>query len=213
MFGSELVDYASDWSTDGRYALADQHQPESNSPTHVLVLERKDGGEFEGSLLFASKYVEKAAKLSPDSRYVAYVSDESGAFEVYVQRFPNGGGKLRISVSGGMQPRWSRDGTELFFVEDDALMVVQVEQGERLSVSAPELLFRSEGLGLTQHAHYDVSSDGRRFILAEDVNPNSISGSSLAGFRGSGLAVDGPARIRVVQNWFEEFRDRPQGDE
>ncbi len=189
MFGSELVDWASDWSTDGRYALADHHPLGRSDQTDVLLLERKDGGRFEGSPLFASKYVEKAAKLSPDGRYVAYVSDESGVFEVYVQRFPAGGGKLQISVRGGGQPRWSRDGTELFFVEDDALMVVQVEQRETLSVSAPELLFRSAGFGTSPHSHYDVSSDGRRFVLAEDTDPN-------------------PARIRVVQNWYAEFRDR-----
>jgi len=147
-----------------------------------------DDGRFEGPPLFATEYVEKAAKLSPDGRYVAYVSDESGIFEVYVQRFPDGGEKLQISVSGGRQPRWSRDGAELFFVEDDALMVVQVGQGERLSVSAPDLLFRSAAFGTSPHAHYNVSSDGRRFILAEYTDRNST-------------------RIRVVQNWYEEFRD------
>ena len=189
VFGSELNDYASDWSTDGRYALADQHSPTTQFPTHVLLLGRKDDGRFEGSPLFATEYVEKAAKLSPDGRYVAYVSDESGVFELYVQRFPDGGEKLQISVRGGRQPRWSRDGAELFFVEDDALMVVQVEHGERLSVSAPEMLFRSAAFGTSPHAHYDVSSDGRRFILAEYTDRN-------------------PTRIRVVQNWYEEFKDQ-----
>jgi Tol biopolymer transport system component/DNA-binding winged helix-turn-helix (wHTH) protein len=187
VYGSEHVNWASQWSTDGKYMLADQGRD-------VLLLERKDGGRFEASPLFASQFTEKAAKLSPHGRYVAYVSDESGVFEVYVQRFPEGGAKRQISASGGTQPRWSRDGTELFFVDDDALMVVQVEQGEKLSVSAPEHLFRATGLVGTEHPHYDVSSDGRRFILAEDVDPT-------------------PTRIHVVQNWFAEFRDRPKGDE
>ena len=187
VYGSEFVDWASDWSTDGKYMLADQGRD-------VLLLERKDGGRFEGSPLFATEYVEKAAKLSPDGRYVAYTSAESGVFEVYVQRFPEGGRKRQISASGGTQPRWSRDGTELFFVDDDALMVVQVEHSETLSVSAPERLFQAEALVGTEHPHYDVSSDGQRFILAENTDRN-------------------PARIRVVQNWYEEFRDRSEEEE
>ena len=206
VFGSDIMDYASDWSADGRYALADQHPP-GNAPADVLLLERQDDGRFKGTPLLSSQYMEKAAKLSPDGRHVAYVSDESGDYEVYVQRVPDGGEKLRISVNGGMQPRWSRDGNELFLVDNDALMAVRLEQGERLSAGAPELLFRSPGLSLSPHAHYDVSSDGR-FILAEDVNPNSISGSSVAGLRGSPFPVIGPDRIHVVQNWFEEFREK-----
>ena len=131
-------------------------------------------------------------RFSPDGRYVAYVSEESGQREVYVQPFPEGGRKVTVSSNGGTRVRWSRDGKELFYVEGETLVAVSVSSGSSFSVGSATRLFEHPGLrGATSYAPYDISADGQRFILAERV--------------GAG----GPS-IRVVMNWFEEFRDREQ---
>ncbi len=140
---------------------------------------------------------EQAAKFSPDGRYVAYVSNESGQFEVYVQPFPEGGRKVTVSSNGGTKVRWSRDGKELFYVEGQTLVAVPVSSGSSsFSVGSATRLFELPSLRPgANSAPYDVSADGQRFILAESV--------------GEGADAREPS-IRVVLNWFEEFRDREQ---
>ena len=125
---------------------------------------------------------------------MAYSSSESGQYEVYVRRFPDGGGKQRLSQNGGMQPRWSRNGKELFYVEGDWLAVIPITTSPTFSVGSPRTLFRSAALsseGFGAHA-YDVSADGERFVIAERVEDAP------------------PPTIRVVQNWVEAFRDQQQ---
>ena len=141
-----------------------------------------------------TSFAELAAKFSPDGRYVAYVSNESGQMEVYVQPFPEGGRKVTVSSKGGRKMRWSRDGKELFYVEGETLVAVSVSSGSSFSVDSATRLFEHPGLrsGYT-YPSYDVSADGQRFILAEPVE----------------LGADAPEpSIRVVQNWFAEFRDQ-----
>ena len=138
--------------------------------------------------------IEVVPRFSPDGRYVAYVSDESGQNEVYVQPFPEGGHKVTVSSDGGTKVRWSRDGKELFYVEGETLVAVSVSSGSSFSVGSATRLFEHPGLRPGgNYAPYDVSADGQRFILAEPV--------------GEGGAAPVPS-IRVVMNWFEEFRDR-----
>ena len=138
--------------------------------------------------------IEVVPRFSPDGRYVAYVSDESGQNEVYVQPFPEGGHKVTVSSDGGTKVRWSRDGKELFYVEGETLVAVSVSSGSSFSVGSATRLFEHAGLRPGgNYAPYDVSADGQRFILAEPV--------------GEGGAAPVPS-IRVVMNWFEEFRDR-----
>ncbi len=139
---------------------------------------------------------EYVPRFSPDGRYVAYVSNESGQREVYVQPFPEGGRKVTVSSNGGTKVRWSRDGKELFYVEGQTLVAVSVSSGLSFSVGSATRLFEHPGLRPGRnYAPYDVSADGQRFILAEPVAEGA----------------DGPEpSIRVVMNWFEEFRDRQQ---
>ena len=131
------------------------------------------------------------SQLSPGSRWVAYLSDESGAFEVYVQRFPEGGDKQRISQYGGKGQRWGRDGRKLYYVEGETLVEVEVKLGSELSIGAATPLFSAPGLSTGAYAHYDVSADGERFVVRESVS-------------------QGQTAIHVVQNWFTEFKDREQ---
>lgn len=110
---------------------------------------------------------EDQARFSPDGRWVAYISDESGRYEVYVQPFPATGGKWQISRNGGAQPVWRRDGRELFYLASDGtLTVVPVSSGVAFEAGAPSPLLKtviSQPTGI--RSQYAVSADGRRFLI------------------------------------------------
>ena len=127
----------------------------------------------------------------PPTISVVYGSDQSGQGEIYVVSFPNGSGRTQISRNGGSQSRWSRDGKEISYVENSTLMTVPVTTDPVFSAGSAEPLFSDKVLTLgTGFVSYDVTSDGQRIVMTEL------------------LQSDTPARIRVVQNWYEEFRDR-----
>ena len=107
----QFNNFASDWSADGRYVVYDVNEG-STDGTDIWYLKRQGDGTFAAEPFLATSSVEKAARISPAGRWLAYVSDESGESEVYVQRFPEGGDKVRISYDGGGQPLWSRSGTD-----------------------------------------------------------------------------------------------------
>ena len=129
---------------------------------------------------------------------MAYSADESGEYEVYIRRFPDAGELRRVSVNGGSQPRWRADGKELFYVEGDRLMAVPVSTSPELTVGIPKPLFSSPGLLLSGSAvlNYDVTPDGQRFVVWEPVEA------------AEGAEQTAQQSIRVVQNWFAEFKDR-----
>ena len=190
-----LHETLSDWSRDGTYLLYHLDDPETGAD--LWYLERNENGRgWEPHLFLQTPFSERVPRFSPDGRYVAYVSEESGQMEVYVQPFPEGGRKVTVSSNGGTKVRWSRDGKELFYVEGQTLVAVSVSSGSIFSVGSATRLFEHPGLGPgTNYAPYDVSADGQRFILAEPV--------------GAGGEAPEPS-IRVVLNWYEEFRDREQ---
>jgi Tol biopolymer transport system component len=179
----------SDWSRDGQYILYAHLDPQYSAD--LWYLERKEKGDWKPHLFLRTLARETAPKLSPDGRYVAYVSNESGRNEIYVQPFPEGGRKWAISGNRGTQVRWSRYGRELFYVEGSTLMSVPVRTVPSFTPGTPSRLFSHPDLANWVDPNYDVSADGQRFLLPET------------------LGVQGPERmIRVVQNWFAEFRDR-----
>ena len=188
----QMNSFASDWSADGRYIVYDVHS--QGGTTDIWYLKSQDEGTFTAHPYLARTFTEKAARISPDGRWLAYVSDESGEFQVYVQRFPEGGDKIRVSYDGGMQPIWGNKGDRLYFVADETLFRAKVEWGESLAVSDPTPLIQSVGLRgqqLSVHPQYDVSADGERFVFRKPVGfANPV--------------------IRITQNWYEEFRDREQ---
>lgn len=98
-------------------------------------------GNYELVPLLTTEFSDMEGTLSPDSRWIAYTSNASGRNEVFVQRFPEGGGRRQVSVNGGSQARWRADGDELFYVEGETLMAVPVTQGEELgSARRPRFL-------------------------------------------------------------------------
>jgi eukaryotic-like serine/threonine-protein kinase len=113
-------------------------------------------------------------QISPDGRWLAYTSDESGQFEIYVTRFPGGGGAVPVSSGGGTQAVWARNGRELFYRSGTRVMAVAVEAGDEFKAGKPAVLFDGKYLrGTAGAASFDVSADGSRFVMistaAEDA--------------------------------------------
>ena len=107
--------------------------------------------------------------FSPDGRWIAYVSDESGIPEVYVQPFPGPGGKVQVSNEGGSEPRWARRGRELFYRHGREMMTVAFESTSTFVPKAPGKLFEGDFTeGHRGHPNYDVSADGQRFLMIRD---------------------------------------------
>ncbi len=164
-----------DWSRDGRFLLYTQQDPQTHADLWVLPL-AGDGTPSGTATPFANTaFSEEQGRFSPDTRWIAYASDESGRSEIYIQPFPpppNGGSKTPISRDGGSQPRWRRDGKELFYSSPDGkLMAVDVTEGPIFKVSAPRTLFQvpvaqiGHNEGGVQVLAWDVAPDGKRFLI------------------------------------------------
>jgi eukaryotic-like serine/threonine-protein kinase len=157
--------HVTDWLADGTL-LIEAIDPERSSDVMTL---RVDDAERTLRPLLATRYAEHSARVSPDGRWMAYASNESGRLEVYVQAYPALGYKQQVSTAGGMQPVWSRDGRELFFRADKHLMTARVvASGAELTISAPAVVM-NDTFGRPQgetHTTYDVLPDGE-FLFIE----------------------------------------------
>ena len=151
--------FPDDWSEDGRLLAVHSSTPET--ALDVWVVPNDGGKAFEAA---GSAFQEHSASFSPDGRWIAYVSDESGAPEVYVQTLGKAG-KRRVSTSGGIEPKWRRDSRELFFVDGaNRLMAVAVGAGDTFVGSPPIALYNACGSALPEQRRYDVSADGARSL-------------------------------------------------
>jgi Tol biopolymer transport system component len=169
------------WSPDGR-RLAFTEAPAGGN-RDIMVLDTADG---KVTPFIKTTFTEGGAQFSPDGRFIAYVSNESGRAEVYVQPYPGPGGKWQISTDGGSEPRWNRNGRELFYRSGDRMMAVPVSTQSTFSAGRPQMLFERQypSTQLPQTApHYDVSPDGQRFLFPKEAE------------RGPG------APINVILNW------------
>jgi Tol biopolymer transport system component len=120
------------------------------------------------------EFNESQGQFSPDGKWMAYVSDESGESQIYVQSFPKPTGKWQISANGGSQPRWRRDGKELFYVAPDRkLIAVTVKTGPTFEAEAPRVLFETTLPAVAPRQTYAVSADGQRFLLNAPVDTES----------------------------------------
>ena len=116
---------------------------------------------------------------------MAYQSDESGQYEVYLCPFPDCRGKSQVSTDGGTEPRWNPNGRELFYRSGDRMMVVTVETHTRPNLGQPRFLFERR----SPYGWYDVTPDGQRFVMVDDNEPAAA-----------------PTQLILVQNWFEELK-------
>jgi Tol biopolymer transport system component len=184
LFQSDDVKNPSDWSRDGRFLLFDRNVQTTKTDIWVLPL----FGDRKPFPFLQSEFIERNAHFSPDSRWVAYVSDESGRLEIYVRPFPPAGGKWQISTTGGRSPHWGADGKELVYVAPDRqLMAVDVKLGADFQAGAPKPLFPVGQVPAT--VGFEVSADNRRFLLA--------------------VAPEEPAPpITLVLNWTAELKKK-----
>jgi hypothetical protein len=155
--------YPQDWSPDGRFLL---YQKSANEPD--LWVLPMTGEDRKPRPYLQTEFVELDGRFSPDGRFVAYSSNESGRFEVYVRPFPDAQkGKWMVSKGGGSQPRWRRDGKELFYVSPDSkLMTASVSTRAAFQSGIPAVLFAAPIRSLSpNHTEYDVTVDGKRFLI------------------------------------------------
>ena len=182
LFHSDQNKYPLDWSRDGRFLLFGQRGKDTSADLWVLPLD----GDRKPAPYLTTPFIETQAQFSPDGRWVAYTSNESGTKEVYVQPFPMAsGGKWPISNGGGNMPRWRRDGKELFYFRpDNTLMAVSVTAaGSTFQPGVPVPLFRASVLGGNGGAagsawRWDVSPDGQRFLIntaLEEVTASPVT--------------------------------------
>jgi eukaryotic-like serine/threonine-protein kinase len=166
-----------DLASDGRYAIYDTRGGALSTDLWVLPLlgERKP-------LRFAeSNFAAREARFSPNGRYIAYASNETGRYEIYVQTFPEHLGKWQISTDGGGEPAWRRDGKELFYLNaEDKMIAVEVNTSAgSLQAGVPKPLFQAPLIqGLRWRNRYVVSADGQRFLMlvpAGETAPNPIT--------------------------------------
>ncbi len=173
------------WSFGGRHIVYTKTGAQSSDDLWYLPLD--EGGKAMPLLQTPAK--EHHPQLSPDGRWMAYVSNESGQGEIYLMAFPQGEGKWQVSVSGGQWPRWNRAGDELYYFDGESVLAVQVQAGAAPSLSKPQPLFSTASRGFDiGDQGYDVTADGLHFLVVRDADEEQ-----------------GPGVITLVQNWFEEF--------
>ncbi len=167
IFHSENYKQANDWSSDRRYIIYEEILPKTNSDLWILPL----SGESRPSPYLATEFNEAHSQFSPDGKWVAYASDETGRPEVYVQSFPIvTGTKRQISTAGGDQPTWRRDQKELFYLAADGrLMAVPVTITAGFEPGVPAPLFQTHfgynPIASSERNQYTVTTDGQRFLL------------------------------------------------
>jgi len=158
-----------DWSADGRFLLYRSIDPKSGYDLWALPMD----GDRKPFPVTQTEFTERDGQFSPDGKWIAYQSDESGRFEIYVQPFPGPGTKTQVSANGGAQARWRGDGKELFYIAlDERLMAVPIRMasdGKATDAGAPIPLFVTHVGGAVQgffRPWYMVSSDGQRFLMS-----------------------------------------------
>jgi serine/threonine-protein kinase len=176
------------WSPDGRELAFVQVNPKTGWDIRVLSLaERQKPRDF-----LASPFSEDSPVFSPDGHWLAYVSNESGESEIYARPYPGPGSKWPISSGGGTEPVWAKNGRELFFRNGDKIMSAEIIMHPKFSSGKPKVILQGNyERSPVSRANYDVSPDGRRFIMIKE------SGREAA-----------PTQLNIVFNWFEELKSR-----
>jgi serine/threonine protein kinase/dipeptidyl aminopeptidase/acylaminoacyl peptidase len=190
--------FPSSWSGDGNTLALFESNVDGGTGYDIGTLSMK--GNHEWKPLLNQKYAEFQPKISPDGKWMAYASNESGQLEIYVRPFPEvNKGRWQVSTNGGNTPLWSPNGRELFYLKEDAAMAVSVETEPIFKAGKPETLFRGTYVrfSTSERQPWDISPDGKRFLM---IKP--------PGSTGAATTAAGPRRINIVVNWFEELKQR-----
>lgn len=182
------------FSPDGRFAAFNEMEPGQGSNVYVLPIQ----GERKPVPMIRSRFGEGSGRFSRDGKWLAYCSNESGRPEVYVQAWPGPGPRIQISSEGGTDPMWSLDGKEMFYRNGDEMMAVPVSTQPVFRAGKPTQLWQARyshgmsnscGMPGATSANYDVTPDGKRFLMIKDVDQDAAS-----------------TRIVVVLNFAEELK-------
>jgi Tol biopolymer transport system component len=172
------------WSPDEKYLLL-------QSRTGRMTLFALDGSQ-KPIPVGSRNGISRQGRISPDGKFIAFTSNESGRNEIYVQAMPPGTAQWKVSINGGQSPRWKNDGKELFFESPDAEMTaVDITLDPVFHVGVPHRLFQLKSADPNDLAGYDVRPDGQQFLI----------------FMGQRGTQDAP--ITVVVNWWAELRQEP----
>jgi len=182
------------WSSDGKFLVFNEARSGLTGTWDIGILPLEGDGEPE--YIIASDIFECCPKFSPDGKWLAYVSNETGTRQIYVRPFPVQAGEVKWLISedvGGGQPVWSPDGSELFYRSGDRTMVASIQtQGQTLTAGSPKVLFEGQYVSHSQppgYQYYDISPDGKRFLMLKEEELSEAQG-----------------QINVVLNWFEELK-------
>jgi Tol biopolymer transport system component/predicted Ser/Thr protein kinase len=175
------------WTPDGKMLVYD-----SGFSRHIWMVPMPGAppvsrSESKPQLFLDTSFNESDGQVSPDGRWVAYTSDESGSYQVYVRPFPGPGARTSISIEGGQEPRWSHDGRELFYRDagKKQLMAVDIQSNPVFRAGQPRALFE------LRTTSWDVAPDGKRFLVVKE--PETAASE---------------AKLEAVVNWFEELRQK-----
>ena len=178
---------AASLSPDRQLLAGYRQDPVTGQDLYVLALK----GNQPPQPFLRTRFTEVGPMFSPDGRWIAYVSDESGQYEVYVRPYPAADGKWQVSTDGGEEPLWSRDGKELFYRNGQKWMAAAVSLKPKFAAEKPKLLFEAPYPNLGGRS-YDVTPDGQRFLVLEPVESEAAPVTHL----------------NVVLNWFEEIKQK-----
>jgi Tol biopolymer transport system component/tRNA A-37 threonylcarbamoyl transferase component Bud32 len=170
-----------DWSRDGRFLLYEERDAKGIMSSWELPLE----GDRKPVPLLQSGFSQTQPQLSPDGKWIAYTSDESGSVEVFLQTFPPSGGKWQVSTKGGREPRWRGDGKEIDYYSGNGIWAAPVQSaGGRVQIGAAERLFSAIRLTGPEYS-YDVAPDGKRFLLIQPVARDNSALTVIANWQSS----------------------------
>lgn len=176
LLSSSAVKHATDWSLDGRFIVYESKDQRTDWDLWTVPAH----GDGQAAPFLRSDFAERLGRLAPNGRWMAYVSNESGRDEVYVRPFPASSGQWMISTAGGTEPRWRRNGEELFYLSaDQKLISVPMKTHARLDHGIPQVLFETR-MGDQRIWGYDVTSDGQRFVVSLDVGDSTPAPINIA---------------------------------
>ena len=189
----EYFQWPGSWTPDGKTLAFVEDHADTETGYDIQLFNVRDR---RVTPFLNSRFSERYPEISPDGHWIAYVSDESGRDEVYVQPFPGPGGKWQISNEGGAEPLWSRDSRQLFYRQswsqrENQVSVADVRTGPVFSAGKPRLLFTAQDyVGMGQIRSWDISPDGKHFLVVKMEERKSRPLTELV----------------LVQNWFEELK-------